>query len=349
MPPVLDIVPPDLAAHAPQTGAPHPHGCPSCHFPAQGNFCSHCGESTHPHPPSAGEFLHEFVGHYVALEGKLWRTLRTLLLAPGRLTADHLRGVRVPFVNPLRLYLTLSLIVFALIKIIGVDLPQVFFKEDSYGLIYEHKTSDPATGKPRNVALYVTVAEAESDKSETDSEKFEPLKDAVAHLGRVNKKWASNLQQFVAAPKEQQAALLNQGFLSTVPYMLIGALPLFALYLKLIYWRTRRLYGEHLVFALHYSAFVFLLASAMMLIPGNVAWLIAAIYARLSSLAEPWDWLQLLPVCWIVAYLAIALRRVYGGSRPAAWVAALVLLGVHMTAILALIAGAEFMAVLRHG
>jgi hypothetical protein len=80
VPPVLDIVPPDLAAHAPQTGAPHPHGCPSCHFPAQGNFCSHCGESTHPHPPSAGEFLHEFVGHYVALEGKLWRTLRTLLL-----------------------------------------------------------------------------------------------------------------------------------------------------------------------------------------------------------------------------------------------------------------------------
>lgn len=341
--PALEIVPPDAAGHvAAQT-------CASCHAPVHGNFCAQCGEATVAHPPSAGEFLHEFVGHYVALEGKLWQTLRALLFAPGRLTADHLRGRRVPFVNPLRLYLTLSLIVFALIKIVGVDLPQVFFKEDSYGLTYEHKTTDPDTGKPRNVAILITVAEDTSATSRADPDKFEPLKDAVAYLSRINATWASNLQRFVTAPKEQQAAILNQGFQGTVPYMLIGALPLFALYLKLAYWRSRRLYGEHLVFALHYSAFVFLLASVMMLIPGNVAWMIAAIYAGLPSLAEPWDWVQLLPVFWIVAYLAIALRRVYGTGRPAAWATALVLLGVHMTVILALIAGAEFMAVLRHG
>jgi len=341
--PALEIVPPDAAGHV---AAPN---CASCHAPVHGNYCAQCGEATVAHPPSAGEFLHEFVGHYVALEGKLWQTLRALLFAPGRLTADHLRGRRVPFVNPLRLYLTLSLIVFALIKIVGVDLPQVFFKEDSYGLTYEHKTTDPDTGKPRNVAILITVAEDTSDKSGTDPDKFEPLKDAVAHLSRVNATWANNLQRFVAAPQEQQAAILNQGFLGTVPYMLIGALPLFALYLKLVYWRSRRRYGEHLVFALHYSAFVFLLASVMMLIPGNAGWLLAIVYSRELSLAGPWDWLQLLPVFWIVAYLAIALRRVYGGSRPAAWATALVLLGVHTTVILALIAGAECMAVLRHG
>ena len=30
--------------------------------------------------------MHEFVGHFVALEGKLWKTLRYLLLRPGQLT-----------------------------------------------------------------------------------------------------------------------------------------------------------------------------------------------------------------------------------------------------------------------
>ncbi|WP_312511360.1 DUF3667 domain-containing protein [Massilia sp.] len=332
----IDIVHPGAAIHA--VARP----CASCGAQVEGNFCSHCGEAAVAHPPSAGEFLHEFVGHYVALEGKLWQTLRALVLAPGRLTLDHLRGRRVPFVNPLRLYLTLSLIVFALIKIVGVDLPQVFFTEESYGVVYKHTTNDTPSGKPRSVAIDVTVSAA-------DSEKFEPLKEAVTQLSDVNKTWAHNLQGFVAAPPAEQAATLNQGLLSNLPYMLIGALPLFALYLKLIYWRTKRRYGEHLVFALHYSAFVFLLASLMMLIPGNAGWLIAAAYARVPSLAEPWDWLQLLPALWIVAYLPGALRRVYGDSRPAAWVKGLALLAVHATVILSLIAGAEFMAVLRHG
>lgn len=30
------------------------------------------------HPPTFGEFVHEFVGHYVALEGALWRTMRAV-------------------------------------------------------------------------------------------------------------------------------------------------------------------------------------------------------------------------------------------------------------------------------
>lgn len=68
--------------------------------------------------------------------------------------------------------------------------------------------------------------------------------------------------------------------------MLIGALPLLALYLKLVYWRSRRRYGEHLVFALHLSAFVFLLSSVMMLIPGDVGWLLAAVYTNLLELAS---------------------------------------------------------------
>ena len=60
--------------------------------------------------------MHEFIGHYVAVEGKLWRTLKLLIFRPGQLTLEFLRGCRVPYINPLRLYLTMSLVVFALIK-----------------------------------------------------------------------------------------------------------------------------------------------------------------------------------------------------------------------------------------
>jgi hypothetical protein len=71
------------------------------------------------HVPSAREFLHEFVGHYVALESKLWKTLALLLFKPGRLTRDYIEGKRARYVLPLRVYLTMSLIFFAVFKYQG--------------------------------------------------------------------------------------------------------------------------------------------------------------------------------------------------------------------------------------
>ena len=41
----------------------------------------------------------------MALEGKLWRTLRTLLLSPGKLTMEFMRGRRQRYVKPLALYI----------------------------------------------------------------------------------------------------------------------------------------------------------------------------------------------------------------------------------------------------
>jgi hypothetical protein len=52
---------------------------------------------------------------------------------------------------------------------------------------------------------------------------------------------------------------------------------------------------------------------------------------------------------WALAYLPAALRRVYGLSRPASWLEALARGGVHLSVIVALIVGAELVAILKHG
>jgi hypothetical protein len=71
------------------------------------------------HHASTREFLHEFIGHYVALEGKLWGSLKRLIFQPGELTNEYIRGRRVRYVQPLRLYLTFSVLFFALLKFTG--------------------------------------------------------------------------------------------------------------------------------------------------------------------------------------------------------------------------------------
>jgi hypothetical protein len=45
--------------------------------------------------------VHEFVLHYFAAEGRLWRTLKALVLHPGRLTIEYLRGHKRQYVLPL--------------------------------------------------------------------------------------------------------------------------------------------------------------------------------------------------------------------------------------------------------
>lgn len=332
----LEAVPAHAGAHQ---SATH---CPNCHARAEGKFCAACGESTTVHPVSAGEFLHEFIGHYVALEGKLWSTLKLLMTRPGQLTVEYLRGRRLAYVNPLRLYLSLSLVVFALIKLFGIELPQVKFDEHSFGASYRHSTPGALNGAPKAVTLSINV----ELKEDIGDKPLNWTSDAIRLIGQVNAHWADNLKRFLSEPAPVKNALLNRGFLANLPYMLIAAMPLFALYLKVIYRGTGRYYGEHLVFALHANAFAFLLASVMIIVPGSVAWLGLVVYGGNYALLSAWDFLHLLPFAWLMAYLPIAMRRVYGGSRAATLWRWLLLISVHLLVIFSLVIVAEAIAIL---
>jgi len=102
-----------------------PEVCPNCdqRLPAetalQVAYCPGCGQEAVLHAASMREFIHEFIGHYVALEGPLWRSLWALLFQPGRLTLEYFAGRRRRFVQPLRLYLSLSFVFFIALHLVG--------------------------------------------------------------------------------------------------------------------------------------------------------------------------------------------------------------------------------------
>jgi hypothetical protein len=52
--------------------------CRNCGTVADGKFCPACGQETILHVPSAGEFIHELVGHFIAVERSVGRTLGLL-------------------------------------------------------------------------------------------------------------------------------------------------------------------------------------------------------------------------------------------------------------------------------
>lgn len=334
----------------PHSALPSSH-CRSCNAIVTDNFCAKCAEPTHAHVPSAGEFIHEFVGHYVALEGKLWQTLKLLVLRPGQLTKEFLAGRRMPYIPPLRLYLTLSLVLFALIKIFSIDLPEVVIEDGVFGAKYVHGAAgDYAPGTRPAAILKVQIYDEKNtvpDGSLTVNEKIQRV---IAAVGKVNSHWQENLNTFIKQPDKDKADALNHGFLAYVPYMFIGALPLFALYLKLIYARSGFRYGEHLVFALHSNSLAFLMASLMIVVPGSFGWAVMALYLSGKGLpaVTAWDFVQMIPLLYLVAYLPIAMQRVYGGSRLATGVRWLVLMAAHLFVIGSATLIAELIGIMKH-
>ncbi|MED5620476.1 DUF3667 domain-containing protein [Ideonella sp. BN130291] len=206
-------------------------------------YCGQCGQETALHPPTLGEFLHEFVGHYIALEGALWRTLTLLITRPGQLTLEYFAGRRRRYVLPLRLYLTCSFLFFLIIKLMpGAPPPP-----GSHGLL-----------NPKQAIEQEGVVEDDA------GDLAECLKPG-ARCGRLETSIASAAQRWKQDPRASEHFLSR--FTSMVPYAVFLMLPVFAAIVMLAYRSRRMRYGEHVVFALHMHAFWFLALLALWLLP----------------------------------------------------------------------------------
>jgi hypothetical protein len=69
--------------------------------------------------PTVRELMRDAAGRLVAIDGRLWRTLYLLLLRPGMLTTEYLRGRRKRYVRPARLFFVMSLLLFAYVRMIA--------------------------------------------------------------------------------------------------------------------------------------------------------------------------------------------------------------------------------------
>jgi hypothetical protein len=244
--------------------------CRNCGTPAPLKFCPECGQETTLHPPSLGEFLHEFIGHYVALEGALWRTLGLLVRRPGKLTREYLEGRRRRYVLPLRLYLTASFVFFLALKLTAASMgSEMVVKIDA----------NPATA-----ARYAALAAAAASGPAGHASALRHRRDCgplgAGACSRVDAAADDFIQRFKAHPQETIEHLRTH-LLALAPYVIFVLLPAFAGIMMLAYRARRMTYGEHFVFSLHLHAFWFLALMAIALVPdavGDVLLLVVPVY-----------------------------------------------------------------------
>jgi hypothetical protein len=208
---------------------------------------------------------------------------------------------------PLKLYLSASVLFFLLVATRGSDFLAVAkMTETDRASIDSLKTE---LGVPRNDTIRAPSA--------VDSQVQPP----AASLKQAAVRRAE--EKFKGKSVQQIGAFLNEGFQRYLPNMIFAMLPVFALILYVLYFRSGRFYAEHLIFAFHFHAFVFVAMALMTLAPQAVS--------QIFSL-------------WIFVYLFLAMRRVYGESRLRTAVKYSTVVVVYVVALLA--ASLTVMAVL---
>ncbi|ALA85531.1 hypothetical protein YH67_04350 [Stenotrophomonas maltophilia] len=85
--------------------------CENCDTALHGHYCHRCGQSAHNPLKHVGHAIEEVFESFWHLDGRIFRTLRDLWV-PGRIALNYLKGRRVGYVQPLRLFVILTLFTF---------------------------------------------------------------------------------------------------------------------------------------------------------------------------------------------------------------------------------------------
>ncbi len=93
--------------------------CANCGAVLHGPFCAMCGQADKPLDPPVRHFAKEFTQELLDVDGRVPRSFRRLFMSPGFLTREYLAGRRVPWLTPLRIYLTASVAMFAVLAMVG--------------------------------------------------------------------------------------------------------------------------------------------------------------------------------------------------------------------------------------
>ena len=93
--------------------------CHNCGIRLTGPFCAACGQKAVPLSVTMHEFVHELTHETLHVDGRIFQSIRRLLLSPGFLTREYIQGHRARWISPIRLYLIFSVAFFAFSAITG--------------------------------------------------------------------------------------------------------------------------------------------------------------------------------------------------------------------------------------
>ncbi len=266
--------------------------CLNCGTRLHGQYCGNCGQRARSRLISLWQLLKEAFGDLLELDSRLWRTLIPLLARPGKLTREYLEGRRVYYMPPFRMYLVLSVIFFVI----------AFFDPMKDLSVWIEPGPLPDTEQEA-----ATVAPDENEDEDgifgnCENVSFSDEEDMPVWMTSIFTD--ERLRQICERNKARGNDNIADAIIDNAPIALILLLPIMALVLKLLYSFSRRYFVEHLLFFIHFHAFLFLLLTLNIVFARIVSW--TALEGTVSTI------IIVAASLYVPIYLYKAMRRVYG-------------------------------------
>jgi hypothetical protein len=314
--------------------------CLNCGALVHGRYCHICGQENVLAKESFGHLVRHFFYDITHFDSKFFDSMRYLLFRPGLLPREYLKGRRVSYVNPIRMYVFTSAFFFIIFFSIfdandavkmNVDLPLTTQQR-----LDEIKDAEEALKKYPTSIEWQTVLTMLKDTSKTvtANDVHKIVRDSLSFSLGVrryrNLKEYDSVQQSLPATEKDglffktiyrkllafyeknnydvSAGAKNffNSLLHRLPYILFISLPVFAFILKLLYIRRKKFYYEdHAIFSIYHYIFTFFL---LLFVFG---------FGKISDFTG-WSFMDFLTACLFLLggfYLYRSMRRFYGQSR----------------------------------
>lgn len=217
--------------------------CLNCATPYSGNFCPNCGQECHTGAPTTWGFIYEFLTRNVLESGKLPRTLWHLVRYPGGLTVDFLEGRRERFIRPVRLFMTLSALYFLGLLLIGDKSTEEMFLAQK-------------AGQAQGGGASTIVGKQLSDELRQAKALYSMMTVIAERCPQGALKQRAKRYVALSGPiRMEQFAASLPGALQKAMFFLV---PVFAIFLKILFFRRKINYGAHLLFSIHFHTLMFL-------------------------------------------------------------------------------------------
>jgi hypothetical protein len=274
--------------------------CLNCNAIVQGRYCQVCGQENIVPQDTFRHLVLHFIYDITHFDGKFFDTLKYLVFKPGFLSTEYIKGRRAKYLNPIRMYVFTSaiffLIFFALtgdnvVKITGNEPLSPAQRDSMIVQMEKEMLKNPADSSPyyslqilrdtgrKVIRLADLVVESGGfvilspwGKAYRNQQDYEAAQRALppgerdGWLKRTWNKKAFGLKEKYGKDPVQGVRSFTDSFLHKQPYLLFVSLPLFALVLKMLYWRNKKiLYAGHSIFSIHQYIFSFILILFIMI------------------------------------------------------------------------------------
>jgi len=274
--------------------------CANCEAVLGGEYCAACGQRRfRPQDRRMAHLMGESFGALTDFDSRIWRSLRAILLQPGRIASDWIDGRRARWISPVRLFLFANLIYFIAPVLTDLSLP---LHNQVRGEAY------------RQLAPGRCIDTADAPKCRWSGQFHSALTEpAFLHaVARERAVAGARGRAFNPGEFEQRYNARSDGI---GKMLVILHVPFIAAMLALAARNRRRYYAEHFVVALGLVTFVLLLMQAVV---NPMVWLYAVAHRAWGvlpggSVASTIGQATLVAV---LAHFALACRRCYRSGWP---------------------------------